>query len=283
MKTSVIIPCYNCSKHICLVIDHLLNQSLPFDEIIVVDDFSIDNSRSILTSLPVQVLLHDHNQGPAAARNTGAKKAKGDILIFIDSDAYAFPDLNEKILEIYSKNFADKHFGGLGGQGIEREINNIYDEWRKIHSAQNFGTATKLDVPYLFGLCCSYPRDVFTKVGGFDPYFRINAGEDLDLGIRIRKLGYRLDYDPSLRVQHFHKDTKESLLKVQYNWSFWSYISKLRTNSSTFKFVLGPYWRLFRYSVEDIVKGRMHLLNLNYEVFRAKTKAIQDVHKKIKK
>jgi GT2 family glycosyltransferase len=173
--------------------------------------------------------------------------------------------------------------GGVGGQGIEREINNIFDEWRKNHSAQNFGSSPKKDVPYLFGLCCSYPRDVFNKVGGFDPFFRINAGEDLDLGIRIRKLGYRLAYDPSLRVQHFHKDTRESLLRVQYNWSYWSYISKLRTNSSTFKFVLGPYWRLIRYSVEDIFKGRTHLLNLNYEVFRAKTKAIRDVHKKTRK
>ena len=87
---SVIVPFYNAESHIKTCLDVLLNQDFtkPF-EIIMVDDASIDNSRNI-------VKMHDFpglrlyslpsNSGPAAARNLGLKKAKGEYVFFLDVD-----------------------------------------------------------------------------------------------------------------------------------------------------------------------------------------------------
>ena len=82
---SVIIPSYNSGRTIRSCLESLIKQSLK-PEIIVVDDGSKDNSRSIVQSFPQIKLLTQTHQGPAAARNLGAQQAKGGILVFVDSD-----------------------------------------------------------------------------------------------------------------------------------------------------------------------------------------------------
>jgi len=280
MKTSALVPCYNGSRHIKQVVEHLLNQTVPFDEIIIVDDCSTDDSKSIIKSLPVKFVQHSKNRGPAAARNTAVEKSTGELLIFVDSDAYAAPDMNEKIIFTYDRHRLDPRVGGVGGMGIEICIESIYDEWRSLHGAQNFGLRKRSDVPFLFGLCCSYPKFVFEKVGGFDPSYRINAGEDFDLGLRIRRLGYHLIYDPGIQVEHQHQDTHTSLMRVQYNWTYWSYLSKVRLGLPVWRNVLGPYWRYLKYTTEDFLKSRRpDLAKLTREVFLEKRRAITDACK----
>ena len=282
MKTSALVPCYNGSHHIKRVVEHLIKQTIPFDEIIIVDDFSTDDSVPIIKSLPVKLVQHVKNQGPAVARNSAAKNSIGDILIFVDSDAYAAPDMNEKIVESYKSHQIDQKLGGVGGQGIEVCIDSLYDEWRYLHGAQNFGARKRTNVPFLFGLCCSYPRRVFEEVGGFDPFYRINAGEDLEIGLRIRQNGYHLIYDPAIRVEHQHRDAYANLLRVQYNWTYWSYISMVRRGVPAWRNVMGPYWRFLKYSVEDLlIRRRVELAKLNYEIYREKRRAIADARQTI--
>ncbi len=84
-EISVIIPSYNSGQTIKVCLDSLSKQRLPA-EIILVDDGSKDNSQSIVKSFPQIKLLMQNHQGPGIARNLGAKQAKGQILIFVDSD-----------------------------------------------------------------------------------------------------------------------------------------------------------------------------------------------------
>ncbi len=283
MKTSALIPCYNGSRHIKRVIEHLLVQTHPIDEIIVVDDCSTDDTVAIIKTLPVRLVQHERNQGPAVARNTAAQHSTGDILIFIDSDAYATADMNEKIIAAYENHSQDLLVGGVGGRGIEARVETVFDEWRALHGAQNFGSYIKTDVPYLFGLCCSYPRSVFEKVGGFDPFYRINAGEDLEIGLRIRQQGYHLIYDPEICVEHQHQDSHTSLLRVQYNWTYWSYISMVRRGLPAWRNTLGPYWRFIRYAFADLlIRRRPDLVKLDCEIFDEKRRAITDAREKIR-
>src|SRR5260221_4747199 len=88
---SIIIPSYNRGHVIRRAIDSVVNQSFQEFEIIVVDDGSSDNTRQLVESLPHKekiFYVRQENKGASAARNLGASKAKGDYLIFLDSDDY---------------------------------------------------------------------------------------------------------------------------------------------------------------------------------------------------
>lgn len=89
-KISVIVPVYNEEKLITACFESLKNQSYRNIEIIIVDDGSSDKTPNIASSLVSQTanskLLHQHHKGPGTARNLGASKASGEILVFVDAD-----------------------------------------------------------------------------------------------------------------------------------------------------------------------------------------------------
>ena len=83
---SIIIPLYNAEKTLEKCLNAIYDSSYQKFEVLVVDDASQDNSLKIARSFPCKTLQLEHNQGAAVARNWGAKNAKGDVLLFIDSD-----------------------------------------------------------------------------------------------------------------------------------------------------------------------------------------------------
>lgn len=87
MRISVIIPVYNGSRTIKATLDSVLQQTLPPDEILVMDDGSTDDTFSILQSYAPRVTaFHQENKGVAAARNALCARATGDLIAFLDSD-----------------------------------------------------------------------------------------------------------------------------------------------------------------------------------------------------
>jgi glycosyltransferase involved in cell wall biosynthesis len=87
MKTSVLIPAYNCSKTIQATLDSVLAQTLAPDEIIVLDDGSTDETFSVVESYKSRVtLFRQPNSGVAIARNVLCERASGDLVAFIDAD-----------------------------------------------------------------------------------------------------------------------------------------------------------------------------------------------------
>lgn len=95
-KFSIIIPVYNVEKYIKKCLDSVLNQTYKDYEVIVVDDGTEDDSIKLIEDYPVKI-VHQKNQGLSAARNHGAKIAKGEYIIFLDSDDYWNKDLLKKI------------------------------------------------------------------------------------------------------------------------------------------------------------------------------------------
>ena len=93
---SVIIPAYNREKLLPQTLESLLRQTLPAEEIIVVDDGSTDRTAAVAESFgePVRV-IHQENSGPAAARNRGFLESLGEFIHFFDSDDLALPNKHE--------------------------------------------------------------------------------------------------------------------------------------------------------------------------------------------
>ena len=102
-KFSIIIPVYNVEKYIKKCLDSIFDQSFKAYEVIVVNDGTKDNSMDIIKEYNVKI-INQKNQGLSEARNTGAKKAKGEYLIFIDSDDYIDKDLLKEINKSLKNN-----------------------------------------------------------------------------------------------------------------------------------------------------------------------------------
>ncbi len=105
MSISVLIPACNCSKTIQLTLDSVLAQTLPPDEVIVMDDGSTDSTFGILSSYRPRIkVLQQPNTGVAGARNALVKKANCDLVSFLDSDDLWHP----RYLEVQRRLF-DEH------------------------------------------------------------------------------------------------------------------------------------------------------------------------------
>lgn len=275
-RISILIPCYNKAEHISRVVESAFDQTHPPEEVIVVDDASTDHSVKILNQLPIRLICHETNRGPAIARNTALQEASGDIVIFIDSDAYADRHMIEMLLAAYDHP-RSRTLGGVGGRGIETNLSTVYDRWRDTHARQDFGLTMRDNVPYLFGLCMSFKRSVINDIGRFDPFYPINAGEDLDIGFRLNRAGYWLRYTPKAIVYHQHRDTEENLKRVQYNWYYWSYLAKKRTRNHPWTLVVGTLRRLFVDTLNDLILRRnKEFVRLDLQMFLIKIQALRD-------
>ena len=112
MKLSIIIPCYNEEATIEKLIAAVKKSPVKEKEIIVVDDFSKDDTREILKGIKdVKVIYHNKNQGKGAALRTGFKVATGDICIVQDADLEYDPQEYEIVIEPILNDKADVVFG----------------------------------------------------------------------------------------------------------------------------------------------------------------------------
>ena len=102
-KFSVIIPVYNVEKYIRRCITSVINQTFKDYEIIVINDGSTDNSIEIAKEFPVKIINSPH-VSVSEARNLGVKKAKGEYILFLDSDDYWDNDLLKKLTKSLKNN-----------------------------------------------------------------------------------------------------------------------------------------------------------------------------------
>jgi len=271
MHLTVAIPCYNGASYLEKTIISILSQRRPAEDIVVIDDGSTDESAAIAARHPVRFVSHPTNLGLSAARNTGLAETSGDILAFIDVDAHAHPTW----LETLCDGYADGGVSGVGGQGVESNIQSLADRWRQLHAAQGHGDKMLRKAPYLFGLNMSFRADALRSVGGFDTNLRTNA-EDMDIGYRLNDAGYRLVYRPDAIVYHQRQDDLDSLRKTVYRWYFWAFIVKRKNGRNPWTLAAGTLRRLlWADTAPDIfVRRDWELVGLDFQVALIKARAL---------
>ena len=179
---SVVIPALNEEKYIETTLRSLKNQDFKGKfEIIVVDGMSKDNTVKIAKKYADRVLVAK-KLGIGAARNAGAKIAKGKILLFVDADTIpVFNALTELSEKFKKKNLVGAGFPVVALSPHFRDfmIYWMYNIFMK--------TSIRYGNPQIPGFCCAYRKDVFDKIGGFDE--SIETWEDYDLSSRMGKHG----------------------------------------------------------------------------------------------
>jgi|GEM_PF-3250054 len=202
---SIIIPVKNGARHVKGCIDSILSTRTSDTEIevIVVDNGSTDETVELLAERDVSI-LREETPGPYAARNRGAKVARGDILAFTDIDCRVDPHWAASIRSAMKRSDAvcGMSLGAEGGD-IARLIQERYQ--KNIDNR----IASRPPLPIFDTRNAAIRRDVFMKVGGFDTRFQ-DIADDL-LGIMARIHGYNVEFEPGMVVTHIHP---ESLVDV---------------------------------------------------------------------
>ena len=218
MTVSVIVPAYNAQGTLGQTLKALIEQDYSGSfEIIVVDDGSSDQTAQIIRSYPKIRYVHQTNAGPAAARNHGAKEARGQILAFTDSDCIPHKDwLSNLMLGFVEKNVAVV----MGSYGIANRSSLLA---RCVYKEIIFRHKKLLpDFPKVFGsynFCVK--KDIFDQVGGFNTSYRQASGEDNDLSYKIISSGGLIYFERKALVDHYHPTQVWKYLKEQYRHGFW--------------------------------------------------------------
>ena len=215
-------------------------------EVIVVNDGGPvldEKSTFFLKGTPVHI-VNQANQGAAAARNAGAKMARGKFLIFLDDDCL----LHRQWLKIISRKLVNNPPTMLGGQMVNG------------CSASRFAAATQIMMDYFYQnsnqqkggtrfLASSnlvVPREPFLAMGGFDESFPGAGGEDRDFCRRWLDAGYCLTHVNQAIVYHFHDLGLKQFMAQHFNYGrgAFRYYRKTGFNTGNDKRSVAFYLRL---------------------------------------
>ena len=209
MKISVVTPVHNGGENLRLSLQALTRSTRAPDEIIVVDDGSSDGSGDLAQEFGARVLrLPGPPRGAALPRNRGAGIAIGDLLVFVDADVAVHPQTLALIDRIMSEH---REIAAVFGSyddsprdpGLVSRYKNLLHHYVHQHGQREAST---------FWTGCGAIRSrVFRNAGGFDPSYR--AIEDIELGTRLRRAGYRIWLCPEVQVTHLKRWTFRGLLR----------------------------------------------------------------------
>lgn len=218
---SIVIPTYARPRRLAACLQSLALLDYPRDrfEVILVDDGSETPPETAVAPfhdrLDVTLLTQPH-AGPAAARNTGAGRAKGDFLAFTDDDCAPAPDWLQALAVRFAK--APEH--AIGGRTLNALPNNPYSTASHLLAAY-FYTHHNTDpgqARFLASNNLALPANRFHAVGGFDTTFPRAAAEDRDLCDRWLRRGHGMTYAPEVLVHHAHALTFRTFWRQHFNY-----------------------------------------------------------------
>lgn len=232
MSVTVIIPTYNGANRIANVLRSLENQTYRDFETVVVIDGSSDNTEALITSLQLKLrlkVIRQENKGRSGARNAGATLAMPGLLIFLDDDMEATPDLVRRHVahqEINPGTFL------TGKQQSNPEFAHTdFQQYMSIRSAQwmnNYGNdLVRLSQANLFftSANCSIPKEMFDALDGFDT--SLSDAEDFDLAARALESGFIGFFDTNcLAWHHDFPDIRQYIIRQRDYREAWLKLSK---------------------------------------------------------
>ncbi len=227
---SIIVPCFNEERTIGFLLDAILRQTYPIDdiEVLIADGMSTDATRDIVKGFKREYpdlhvrLVDNPKRVIPAALNRAIEHSKGDILVRLDAHSMPARDYVERCVSVIKRT-------GAANVGGAWDIQPSEDDWiaRAIAIAaahplgaggaryRTGGEAGETDtVP--FG---AFPRTWLEKVGRFDEELETN--EDYEYNVRLKQAGGVIYFDPEIRSTYYARPDLISLGKQYARYGFW--------------------------------------------------------------
>jgi O-antigen biosynthesis protein len=209
-RMSVVVCTYNGSATIRGCLEGLARLDYPNFEVIVVDDGSTDGTADIVRECDVR-LIRTENCGLSSARNTGMHASTGDIVAYIDDDAYPDPQW----LTYLAATFATTKHAGVGGPNIPpSDDGSIADCVANAPGGPVHVLLSDSEAEHIPGCNMAFRKECLEAIGGFDEQFRV-AGDDVDVCWRLRESGWTLGFHPAAMVWHHRRNSVRAYWKQQ--------------------------------------------------------------------
>lgn len=242
-SVSIVIPCYNEEARIGGLLEAIVGQDFPAEdmEIVVADGISTDRTREVVEEfsarhpgLLLRLILNQKQSIPSAV-NAAVAEASGEIIVRLDGHSRPYPDYVARCVADLAAGLGDS-IGGVweirpGADGsIAAAIAAAAAHPLGVGDAlyRHASKAACVDtVP--FG---AFSRDLFERLGGFDETLLTN--EDYEFNARIRRSGGRIWLDPQIRSIYYARETLGALARQYWRYGFWKY-RMLRRYPSTLR------------------------------------------------
>ena len=219
---SIIVPGKNEGKHIFKLANSLKEQTYQNFELIVIDDGSDDETRAICNSLKKNGLIdiflsNDVRGGKASAANLGLRYSSGKYIIHMDADCSYDRDAVENIIVPF---YYDEKLGAVGG---DVQVRNYREslcaslqaiEYTDTISIGRISQSQLGIYRIISGAFGAFKKDALDSVGGWD----IGPGLDGDITVKVRKMGYKIHFEPTAICQTNVPVTFKALIKQRLRW-----------------------------------------------------------------
>lgn len=213
MTYSVVITNYNGAEILKKNLPKVITATSDALELLVVDDCSTDNSLEVLKELKIKYIKTEKNSGFSTTTNLGVQKAKGDLVVLLNSDVIphigflktVLPEFSDPML--FAVGLHDIDDAGVSrGRGVGKFIRGFL-----MHRPG----AVRSDISlWASGGSGVFNKNIWDKIGGLDTVYNPAYGEDWDLGYRAWKMGYEVLFEKNAVVEHHHK---EGALRKKYS------------------------------------------------------------------
>ena len=215
-RVTVVVATYNGSRTLAACLDSLGRLKYPNYEVIVVDDGSTTPVREIAERYPVRYHRVEPNQGLSNARNTGMRLADGEIIAYIDDDAFADPDW----LFFMVQSLLQQKASAVGGPNLSPPDEKFIAQC--VHHSPGNPTHVLLGdeiAEHVPGCNMAYVKRDLELIGGFDVTHRA-AGDDVDICWKLLVREKKIAFSPSAIVWHRRRHSVMAYLKQQRGYGY---------------------------------------------------------------
>ena len=249
-RFSIVVPALAPPSQIADCLDAISRLAVPDGgfEVIVVDDGSPEPFDGVIERYRDRLdlsLIRQSNQGPSAARNAGARIARGEYLAFTDADCRP----GSEWLNALASCFRDSPNHMLGGHTINRLEGNLYSQASQaiVDAVYAFYNPTPQQAQFFASNNLTLRAKFFHEIGGFDQRLFRNASEDRELCDRWLLAGHQMTYVPEAVVYHGHALTLPAFCRQHFNYGrgAWNYhFVRARRGSGPLRRELRGHFRL---------------------------------------
>ena len=212
-RVSVIVCTYNGERTIRDCFEHLQRLDYPDFEVIVVNDGSTDATPQIADDYDVY-LINIPNGGLSNARNVGLRAATGEVVVYIDDDAYPDPQWLKYLAHV----FITTDHAAVGGPNIPPlDDGSIAECVANSPGGPLHVLITDSEAEHIPGCNMAFRSSALLAIGGFDPQFR-SAGDDVDVCWRLTERGWTIGFHPAAVVWHHRRNSVRAYWRQQLGY-----------------------------------------------------------------